>query len=191
MKIKGLRKPKTCKTCKEQFIPHSTTQTVCSISCAIQYSKAQSAKLAEKRALAERKKHRQRRADVKPLSHWVNMTQRVFNDYIRARDGNVCISCGSTTASSYHAGHYRTTAAAKQLRFNEDNCHSQCAACNTHQSGNLGPYHINLLAKIGTERVQALESNNQAYRYTREELEALRAHYRQKIRTLNSERGQP
>ncbi|MGB9097927.1 recombination protein NinG [Erwinia sp.] len=44
------------------------------------------------------------------FSHWMNLNQRAFNDCIRARDGEICISCGSTTAVSYHARHYRTTA---------------------------------------------------------------------------------
>jgi len=118
----------------------------------------------------------------------MNMTQRAFNDYIRARDGNICISCGSTTAVSYHAGHYRTTAAASQLRFNEDNVHSQCSACNTHQSGNISPYRINLITKIGLQRVLALESNNEPHRYTREELDGIRARYRAALRELIKQR---
>lgn len=181
-------KPKTCKVCKSKFSPSLSTQIVCSTSCAHQYGKAQSAKQAERKAVAERKAHREKKADLKPLSHWLGTTQRVFNDYIRLRDGEVCISCGSRTAVSYHAGHYRTTKAASQLRFNEDGCNSQCSACNTHQSGNIGPYRINLIEKIGIERVEALESNNEPHRYTREELEALRAHYRQKTRELIKQR---
>jgi len=181
-------KPKTCRICKSKFSPSKSTQIVCSTSCAIQHGKAQSAKQAERKAIAERKAHREKKADLKPLNHWLGMTQRVFNDFIRLRDGEVCISCGSRTAVSYHAGHFRTTAKAKQLRFDEDNCHSQCISCNTHQSGNIGPYRINLIEKIGHERVEALESNNESHRYTREELEALRAHYRQKARELIKQR---
>nr|WP_276971594.1 recombination protein NinG [Tatumella ptyseos] len=181
-------KPKNCRHCKSKYSPRTTTQIVCSTSCAIQYSKHQSAKQAERQAIADRKAHRERKADLKPLSHWVNMTQRAFNDFIRARDGEVCISCGSRSAVSYHAGHFRTTAKASQLRFNEDNCHSQCSACNTHHSGNIGPYRLSLIAKIGTERVEALENNNESHRYAREELESLRARYRKKTRELIKQR---
>ena len=181
-------KPKSCRICKSKFSPSKSTQIVCSTSCAIQHGKAQSAKQAERKAIAERKAHRKKKADLKPLKHWLGMTQRVFNDFIRLRDGEVCISCGSRTAVSYHAGHYRTTKVASQLRFNEDGCNSQCSACNTHQSGNIGPYRINLIEKIGIERVEALESNNESHRYTREELEALRAHYRKKTRELIKQR---
>lgn len=177
-------KPKKCKCCPIKFTPRNSLQTVCSSKCAIQLANQLSERKQKRQEKAERAAWNKRKADVKPLSHWMNMTQRAFNDYIRARDGEVCISCGSTTAISYHAGHYRTTAAASQLRFNEDNCHSQCASCNVHHSGAIGPYRINLIDKIGLQRVVALESDNNHHRYTREELDTLRALYRAKLRAL-------
>lgn len=181
-------KPKKCRICPEKFTPRSTTQTVCSPKCAIQLANQLSERKKKREEAEQRKAWNKRKADVKPLSHWINMTQRAFNDYIRARDGNICISCGSTTAVSYHAGHYRTTAAASQLRFNEDNVHSQCHACNVHHSGNIGPYRINLISKIGLQRVVALESDNNPHRYTREELDAIRTRYRALLRELVKQR---
>jgi hypothetical protein len=181
-------KPKKCKCCPEKFIPRNSLQTVCSPKCAIQLANQLSERKQKRQEKEQRAAWNKRKADVKPLSHWINMTQRAFNDYIRERDGDICISCGSTTAVSYHAGHYRTTAAASQLRFNEDGCHSQCASCNVHHSGAIGPYRINLIAKIGLQRVLALESNNTPHRYTREELDAIRARYRALLRALVKER---
>ncbi|MEM6162059.1 recombination protein NinG [Erwinia sp. P6884] len=177
-------KPRKCKCCPEKFIPRNTLQTVCSPKCAIQLANQLSERKQKRLEKEQRAAWSKRKADVKPLSHWMNMTQRAFNDYIRARDGDICISCGSTTAVSYHAGHYRTTAAASQLRFNEDNCHSQCSSCNVHHSGAIGPYRLNLIAKIGLQRVEALESDNNPHRYTREELDALRAKYRALLREI-------
>lgn len=187
---KGIKlpKPKKCKCCPEKFIPRNSLQTVCSPKCAIQLANQLSERKQKRLEKEQRAAWNKRKADVKPLSHWINMTQRAFNDYIRARDGNICISCGSTTAVSYHAGHFRTTAAASQLRFNEDNVHSQCSSCNTHQSGNISPYRINLIIKIGLQRVLALESNNEPHRYTREELYAIRARYRAALRSLIKQR---
>ncbi|MCC3717957.1 recombination protein NinG [Rouxiella badensis] len=181
------RKPKSCSICETEFLPWSTTQKVCSPQCSIVYGKKVEA---DKQAAAQSKEWKKRKADSKPLSHWIDMTQRAFNDFIRARDGEVCISCGSKSAVSYHAGHYRTTKSATHLRFNEDNCHSQCAACNVYQSGAIGPYRINLIAKIGLQRVEMLENNNTHHRYTREELEAIRARYRQKTRDLIKQIGE-
>lgn len=187
---KGIKPPKArkCKCCPEKFIPRNIRHICCSPACAYQYTIQQSERKKKEREKADRIAWNKRKADVKPLSHWISMTQRAFNDYVRVRDGDICISCGSTTAVSYHAGHFRTTAAASQLRFNEDNTHSQCAACNVHHSGAIGPYRINLINKIGLQRVLALESNNTPHRYTREELDGIRAHYRDLLRALVKQR---
>ncbi|MDF7627695.1 recombination protein NinG [Erwiniaceae bacterium L1_55_4] len=181
-------KPKKCKCCPDKFIPRNSLQTVCSPKCAIQLANQLSERKQKRQEKEQRAAWNKRKADVKPLSHWINMTQRAFNDYIRARDGDICISCGTTTAVSYHAGHFRTTAAASQLRFDEDNVHSQCSACNVHHSGAIGPYRINLTTKIGLQRVLALESNNTPHRYTREELDGIRALYRALLRELVKQR---
>jgi len=183
-------KLKKCRVCPEKFTPRNSLQTVCSPKCAIQLANQLSERKIKRQEKAERAAWNKRKAGVKPLKHWMNMTQRAFNDFIRARDGDVCISCGSTMAISYHAGHYRTTAAASQLRFNEYNVHSQCSACNVHHSGAIGPYRINLISKIGLQRVLALENNNTPHRYTREELAEIRALYRARLRALIKQQEQ-
>ncbi|WP_288444800.1 recombination protein NinG [uncultured Pantoea sp.] len=181
-------KARKCKCCPEKFIPQNIRHICCSAPCAYKYVKQQSERKKQRESASARMALKRRKNDVRPLKHWINLTQRTFNNWVRLRDGNICISCGSTTAVSYHAGHYRTTAAASQLRFNEDNVHSQCSACNTHHSGNIGPYRINLITKIGLQRVLALESNNTPHRYTREELDGIRAHYRALLRALVKQR---
>jgi hypothetical protein len=113
------------------------------------------------------------------------LTQRVFNDYIRERDrADKCISCEATEVFRWDAGHYRTTKAAGQLRFNEDNCHKQCSRCNVHLSGNVTQYRLNLIDKIGLERVEALENNNAPAEWTREGLAEIRKKYAKKLREL-------
>ncbi|MBL3522851.1 recombination protein NinG [Serratia plymuthica] len=184
---KGIKppKPKTCRICKTKFTPRSSLQIVCSPTCAIQHAKKQSERKQKLSEASARKVWSDRKKDVKPLSHWINMTQRAFNDFVRARDeGNGCISCGSTTATEYHAGHYRTTAAASHLRFDEDNVSLQCASCNVHHSGAITQYRLNLISKIGLERVMKLENDNTPHRYTREELDVIRARYRAKLREI-------
>lgn len=184
-------KPKTCCICSTKFSPFLSTQKTCSVPCAVIYGKRAEAK---KQAKAEaafakegREQWRERKAKLKPLKHWEDMTQRVVNDYIRDRDllnGEGCISCGRANALAWHAGHFRTVAKASQLRYHPDNINLQCSECNTHQSGNTGPYRINLVTKIGSERVEKLESDNSIHRYTREELEALRKRFRAIHRAL-------
>ena len=185
-------KPKICPICSTEYIPRSSLQKVChNYKCAIAFNKQRDAEISAREQRRRDKKERmewtRRKADARPLSHWIKMTQRVFNDWIRLRDGNICISCGSTTAVSYHAGHYRTTAAAPQLRFNEDNVHSQCSACNVHKSGAITPYRAALIEKIGIERVVALEKNNASKKYTPEILAEIRKTYRRKIKEILNE----
>ena len=118
------------------------------------------------------------------------MTQRAFNDWRRETllaAGHGCISCGTKSAFVWHAGHYRTTAAAPQLRFNPDNLWLQCPVCNVHKSGNIEAYRAALVELIGEERVLALESNNETHRYTREELDGIRAKARADLRALKQQ----
>ncbi|MFP9529117.1 recombination protein NinG [Pectobacterium brasiliense] len=184
-------KPKTCKSpeCKKKFIPERPLQFVCSPACAYAYQKRQKEKQQQDAEAKSRREWRERKAKLKPLSHWEDLTQRVVNDYIRERDAHLpCISCGTWETVQWEAGHYRSRGAASHLRYNEDNIHKQCHRCNDELSSNAVPYRQALVTKIGLERVLALENNNTPHRYTREELEALRAHYRALTRALIKQR---
>lgn len=177
------------KECRQWFHPTRDTQTVCGYECATAVAKAQTAKNREdaqrkesaRQRAAEKKARaawRQRKAAVKPLKHWEDLTQRVVNDYIRERDADLpCISCGTFDTVQWEAGHYRSRGKASHLRYNEDNIHKQCHHCNVALSANQQQYRIYLIVKIGVERVEALENNNAPHRYTVEELEAIRKHY--------------
>ncbi|HGV3510258.1 TPA: recombination protein NinG [Klebsiella michiganensis] len=181
-----------CKVCNEWFHPAYDNIRWCCPEHGAQFGLQQlEKKLAKPRVekeKAERGEWRKRKAAVKPLKHWEDMTQRVVNDYIRERDHELpCISCGTFTTVQWEAGHYRSRGKASHLRYVEDNINKQCHHCNVQLSGNQQQYRIHLIAKIGTERVEALENNNVPHRYTIEELEAIRKHYsalrRQLIKT--------
>lgn len=185
-----------CAHCREWFYPSRNNQQVCGITCATAYSKSklekEKQKAAAKREKSDRAAWREKKASVKPLSHWIQMTQRAVNDWRREMllaAGHGCISCGTRTAFAWHAGHYRTTAAAPQLRFTPDNIWLQCSACNVHKSGNIEAYRAALVELIGEERVTTLESNNQTHRYTREELERIRAEARANLRAIKQEQA--
>lgn len=198
-----MRKPtrRTCKVCKQKFTATFDNVWWCcpehGAIYALELREKQKVKEAAKRIKDERRKeqesrrsHAERRRAVKPLSHWVQMTQRAVNDWRRTTllaAGYGCISCGTKTAFAWHAGHYRTTAAAPQLRFNPDNIWLQCSACNVHKSGNIEAYRAALVELIGEERVLALESNNETHRYTREELDGIRAKARADLRALKQQ----
>jgi hypothetical protein len=191
MKLNDLKiKPKTCRECKQKFIPIRAIQPVCSdFKCMVAYAN----KSAEKAALAREKKskreHKAKIEKAKNLTEVAHETQRFFNQYIRERDkaaGYGCISCGTKNPNiQYCAGHFRSRGATSKLRFHEDNVHLQCNYhCNSQLSGNIGNYRIELIKRIGLERVEALENDNATYKWTREELIALKTKYKQLTKKL-------
>jgi hypothetical protein len=113
-----------------------------------------------------------------------------FNQFIRLRDqiaGHACISSGRAldwSGNAVDAGHFRSVGSAPHLRFNEDNCHAQSKHDNQYKSGNAIDYRLGLIARIGLERVEALESDQTARRYTIDDLKRIKAEYGAKLREL-------
>jgi Bacteriophage Lambda NinG protein len=154
---------------------------LCSQRCALAEVSAK-----KKAAQADRVQTRAKLEALRPLSHFVAKAQAAFNRYIRERDAGLpCISCGTFEAVQWHAGHYLTTAARPELRFNEDNVHRQCSQCNKHKSGNVSAYRVGLIERIGLARVEALEGPHPPAKWTREQLIEMRTTYASKAR--NSE----
>ena len=195
-------KKKRCKRCGEYHDAESGVQLplgfFCSKEHAIEHGLEASRKRTERlRAKAVRaheqeaknaaKRDRERRMAVKPLSYWMKRAQSAFNAWVRARDdGQPCISCGRFHQGQNHAGHYRPAGSNPELRFEPDNCHLQCAPCNSHLSGNLGKYRPALIAKIGLERVEWLEGPHEPKRYRKEDYQAIEAEYKVKLKELQS-----
>jgi hypothetical protein len=174
-------KQKKCAICSTMFTPFQTFQRVCSIPCAITHGKATQAK-------KTRQEIRHAKQALKTRQDWIREAQQVFNRYIRLRDKDEpCISCGRHHQGQYHAGHFRTTAAAPQLRFNEEQVWKQCAPCNSYLSGNLLEYRKRLIQKIGVERVEALENDSSIKRWTIEELQEIKKIYKQKCKELEND----
>ena len=110
--------------------------------------------------------------------------QKAFNAFIRARDIDLpCISCDRYHDGRYDAGHYKSVGSSPELRFNEDNCHKQCHwNCNINLSGNIENYRINLVKKIGVDKVEWLEGPHEPKKYTCEELKEIELLYKDKIK---------
>lgn len=176
---------KKCRVCKAKFEPFNSLQQVCSTACALQKAQKDFQKDTERKAKEQRKWIREQKAKVKSRGEHLKEAQQAFNAYIRERDRHrPCISCGTYTAGQYHAGHYRTTKAAPELRFEELNCHKQCAQCNNFDSGNIVEYRISLIQRIGQEAVDWLEGPHEAKHYTTDELKEIKRKYRAMKREL-------
>lgn len=132
------------------------------------------------RQLEKSKKKKQRTKGVIRVSDLKKKVQRVFNKWIRNRDKDLpCISCGKW-ADKFDAGHFWPMGSKGALRYNEDNCHKQCSfKCNKGLSGNQGEYRIQLIKKIGIERVDWLEAHRRDVKsWKRWELEELLEKYK-------------
>ena len=153
-------KPKRCKICPTMFTPYNSMIKHCSPDCAIEILKINQAKKYKKEKLVYR-------METKKISVWRKEAQQSFNAYVRIRDHDKpCISSGkaaSLGANEFDAGHYKSVGSAPHLRFNLHNCHKQSKHDNCFLSGNVVEYRINLIERIGLDKVEALESNY-AYR---------------------------
>lgn len=181
-----------CKICGEKFTPAFDNIRWCcpehGAQHAIQLREKERQRQQAKKQQAEREAWRERKAAVKPLSHFSRQAQQAFNEFIRYRDQRLpCISCGRHHDGQYHAGHFRTTGANPELRFNEDNCHKQCAPCNNHLSGNLSAYRPALIAKIGQARFDALMGPHELPKWSREDYIRIRDEYRAKLKKMKQQ----
>jgi hypothetical protein len=186
--IRATLKPKKCRICKRTYTPIRSMSIACSVPCAIEHSRKVAAQKDARSKRDERKSLREAIEKAKTRGTHLKELQTAFNAWIRARDaGHACISCGRYHKGQWHAGHYRSVGSEPALRFEPDNVHLQCAPCNTHLSGNLIPYRVNLIKKIGLERVEWLESAHEPKKYLISEITQMKVLYRAEVRRLNRE----
>lgn len=179
-------KQKTCKACGGKFRPSfNSTQVVCSPKCALAHAPANQQKARKAIDQRERREIKVRKEKLKSRADHLKEAQVVVNQYIRLRDADLpCVSCGRFHDGQWHAGHFRSAGGHPELRFEPLNIWRQCAPCNTHKSGDLVNYRAELVRRIGAEKVEWLEGPHEAKRYTIEDLKAIKAEYRAKIKQL-------
>lgn len=182
-------KPRACEApgCQNNFIPLRMGQRVCGPKCAMRIARA--IKATGKRELRARKEA------LQTIPQLIAIAQEAFNAFIRLRDaGKPCICCGKPlgdgeVGGSFDCGHYRSRGSAPHLRFDERNAHAQRKYCNRHGAGRAVDYRIGLIARIGLEAVEALETDNSIRKWTREELRAIAATYREKRKELERQQA--
>jgi len=184
-------KPKPCSECREVFQPRNSLTKVCSYQCALKRVEAantrKATQLAKKEESLRKRDLRARKVAIKPLSHWLGLTQTACNAYIRRRDENDgCISCNkpSTWGGQWHASHYRPAGNCSPLRFHPMNIHKACSECNNFKSGNLSEFRIKLIGKIGLDMVEFLESQNHPYKWDIDDANDVKAHYKEQFKLL-------
>ncbi len=188
-------KQKTCRSCGEKFRPSLSTQKACSVKCALDLAPANHDKARKAIDQRERREIQVRKEKLKSRGDHMREAQALFNEFIRLRDaGQPCISCDSLpndhdliTGSRWDAGHYRSVGACPELRFEPLNVHRQCVKCNRNLSGNAVEYRIRLVHRIGADQVTFLEGPHPPRKYTIEDLKAIKAEYRAKLKQLKEQ----
>ena len=180
-----------CCGCKKRFIAVDMIQKpigkFCTVDCMIEYARKPPPDNAEKVRKLDKKEDNLRKKvfyanDLKTMKA---KAQAAFNKYIRLRDDKEpCISCQRHHQGQYHAGHYKTVGAHSELRFNEDNCHKQCAPCNNHLSGNIENYRPNLIKKIGRESFDKITDHKVSVKWTCEMYAGIEIIYKAKLKQI-------
>ncbi len=183
-------KPKTCKNpaCAAKFTPQRLGQSVCSPVCALAIKDVHKERARKALALIERKAIKAAKERIKSRGDYLKDAQAAFNAWVRERDAGLpCISCGTTADVQFCAGHYKPSGSNPALRFEPMNVHRQCNRnCNMAKSGNLTPYRIELIKRIGLDNVEWLEGPHEPKKYTIDDLKAITAMYRAKLRELRA-----
>lgn len=189
---KGPRK-RLCQACKSPFLPFRALEAWCSPACGLIVAEKRVMKQRAKQQRAEHAADKAKLESMKSINKLKAELQTVFNLYIRLRDaGKPCICCGkfATAAAlakpggAYDACHFRSRGSADHLRYNEDNVHLGLKDCNTwgHKD-----YRGGLIERIGLDRVEALESNHDLVKWTKDGLREMKAHYQQRVKELKKE----
>ncbi len=180
---------KKCRHCKEYDLVELGIKVplgwFCSMSCVVQHGKKAATAVSDKR---KRQTLTKLKESVKTASEWRVEAQTAFNAYVRYRDRELpCISCDATgdhdgLGGYWDAGHYRSRGAARHLSFNLWNCVKQCSRCNRYLSGNVVEYRKRLIMRIGSERVDKLENNNDTVKHDITYLRRIKKIFKNKLR---------
>lgn len=175
---------RTCKICKTKFEPqYNSVQMVCGYKCSIEYAKKQKEK-------AWKKEKKELKQKLKTKSDYEKELEVIVNAYIRERDKSLpCISCDASPGTyKITAGHFYPAGSYKNIRFDEDNIHSQCwYNCNKNRHGNIQEYRPRLILKIGRDKVEALDRRaREARHYSIPELIEMKVIYKDKLKQLKN-----
>ena len=184
---------KRCRHCKEYTLVESGIKVPLGYFCCMDCVVAHGSK-AGKVASDKRKKETltKLKESVKTASQWRTEAQAAFNAYVRYRDRDLpCISCDAIgehggVGGYWDAGHYRSRGSSRHLSFNLHNCHRQCSRDNRYLSGNIVEYRKRLIMRIGLERVDKLENNNDIVRHDIAYLKRVKSIFTRKLRIKRS-----
>ena len=179
-----------CKHCGKRNTAKDTLfvnmKAFCNWHCVSEYGKTDKAKATYDKVM--RQEHRRKKDSLKSINDRLAEAQAVFNAYIRIRDKHKpCVSCGKPAPANLKgnqrdSSHYLARGAAygSIRRFDPLNVWASCKTCNNYKSGNLIPYRVELINRIGEKRVLEIESENRIKKWNHEDLKRLKTLFTRK-----------
>lgn len=158
-----------CKQCAEYKPASEGIKTpagfFCCHSCAIEFAREKSKRLADRKAASQHRKRKQAQSADKARieqrkkelnrPHHLDQLQKLVNQYVvHVRDKDKpCCTCGTSNPSiKYDAGHLRTRGACPELRFELTNIHKQCSVnCNQYKSGAVAEHKEYVINEHGQD----------------------------------------
>jgi hypothetical protein len=185
-------KSRKCRGCAKEFQPLKPLQVVCSLECAQIVAENKRQAKEKNDELIVKREYKAKKEKLKTRSDWVKEAQAAVNAYCRSRDinaGHPCICCGKPfepqrPGGSVDAGHYLGRGAYPNLRFDEMNIHAQRKNCNRPGGTTAASFRLGMIARIGLEAVEKLESDHEERHYTIEDLKAIKEEYKKKFKEL-------
>lgn len=132
----------------------------------VQSAKKERARLKKERDArkVERAETKKRKEKLKSPAKWEKECREIVQKIARLRDRHDgCISChmGANYGGVWNGSHFRPAGNNSAVQFHLWNIHKACAQCNLFKGGNIAAYRPRLVEKIGADRVEWLESQNQ------------------------------
>lgn len=183
----------TVRTCRAEFVRPAPFVVWCSPECGTALAMAKLEKQKQAAVTAERKDRQEKLAKFKRKADHVADCQKAFNAWVRFRDRfEPCIDCGkhasgdALTGGAYDAGHYLSRGSHPHLRFDERNVFKQLKGCNRPGGTTAASFRAGVVARIGLAAVEALEADRESRHYSVDDLIALTAHYKKKLKELKA-----
>jgi len=180
-----------CKFCQKKVDKNNglvvNVNAFCNWTCVYSYAKSDKAKKEGDKIL--RKEHASRKEKLKTIPQRLSEAQIAFNSYIRVRDRfKSCVSCGKPPTEygrggGIDASHYLSRGATNggsYRRYDPLNVWAACKSCNRYLAGNLVPYRVELIKRIGIKRVEEIEATNKIKKWNHTDLRRIKTIFNKK-----------
>lgn len=183
-------------------------QIVCGADCAISLTVSKRGKAEKVAAVKERRETKVKLEKLKTRADWLKEAKIAIQRFRRLEElakYSGCMSCGRSQeevagtdgwkpGGAWDGGHFLSKGARPELSLEPLNIWLQCKSCN----GGSGKYarkgytvnaafRLNLIERIGLEKVEWLEGQHEPCHYTIDHLKAIKATYAAKTKALKAQ----